>query len=373
MKILWICGSRIVGGAERVTIQIAAQLRDRGHTLEVICPPRSALNAPLEQAHLESKAARLGGSLNVIAALDISRALARAQPDIALVTTSDEWVWASIVRRPARTRLVLVRHMSIPLPLNVRIIAGLRAGAIIAVSEAVRQSLIGTRAIRPALIEVIHNPVRFAPRGNPPALEERRAARAALAIPRAHRWIGFFGGLDEKKGIGDLVAAACEIANRIGPVSLLICGRPGSKNARPLDEWARMLGAAGAFHYLGETQRVQEAMTAADVVAVPTHSSLKEGLPLTPLEAMACGTPVVGYATGGTPEAIGPDGDAGLLADSDDPRSLAARLGDVLSNPALAQRLAAGGLRRVRQHFTPELAADRYETLFRNLLAGRRA
>src|SRR5713226_3679071 len=104
-------------------------------------------------------------------------------------------------------------------------------------------------------------------------------------------------------------------------------------------------------------------MVAADVVAVPTHSSLKEGLPLTPLEAMACGTPVVGYATGGTPEAIGPDGDAGLLADPDDPRSLAARLLEVLSNPELAQRLAVGGLRRVRQHFTPELAADRYEAL----------
>jgi hypothetical protein len=90
MRILWICGSRIVGGAERVTIQIAGVLQARGHRFEALIPPTSALELVLDEAGIAFTQGVIGGSLNLRAPFAIRRALRKVAPDIALITTSDE-------------------------------------------------------------------------------------------------------------------------------------------------------------------------------------------------------------------------------------------------------------------------------------------
>jgi glycosyltransferase involved in cell wall biosynthesis len=110
-------------------------------------------------------------------------------------------------------------------------------------------------------------------------------------------------------------------------------------------------------------------MTAVDVVVVATHNRIKEALSLVLIEAMACGTPVAAYATGGIPEVVGLSSEAGLLAKADDPNSLSACLVEVLSDQELAKQLSAGGLNRVKEHFDSDSLADRYETFFRRLTA----
>jgi glycosyltransferase involved in cell wall biosynthesis len=109
-------------------------------------------------------------------------------------------------------------------------------------------------------------------------------------------------------------------------------------------------------------------MTAADVVVVPTRGALGEAIPLTMLEAMACGTPVCGYDVGGVPEAIGADGEAGRLARPDDPGDLGRVLFEILSTPRGARGIAERALGRLRSEFDPEDAADRYDRLLRSLL-----
>ncbi len=77
---------------------------------------------------------------------------------------------------------------------------------------------------------------------------------------------------------------------------------------------------------------------------MPTHSTLSEGMPLIVLEALACGTPVVAYATGGASEALA-DG-AGLLARPDDPIDLARLLAQLLTESGVANEVATRGLAR---------------------------
>ena len=368
MRILWICGSRVVGGAEHVTIQLGQLLAKRGHSIEVLCPNRTALDAALAEAGLPAHHGPIGSSLDIRAFFAIRRALRGFSPDLALVTTAPEWVWASLARdRRQRTRMVFIRYMALPLPRAVRWLANRAADAIITNTEAARRSVLIQGVVRPELVHVIHHLVRFAPRAKPPDEEDRARARASLGLPQGGRWVGFFGGLNERKGIGDVIWAVRRASAQVGEIHLLVCGRRGDKNVRPAEDWDRTLGLPGRFHCLGEIPNVQEAMTAVDAVMVATHSSLNEGSSAALHEAMACGTPVIAYATGGMPETIGPGDEAGLLCRPDDPDSLATRLAELFTNPQLAQRLATAGLARVRERHTPEALMDRYETLFSRL------
>ena len=371
MKILWICGSHILGGAERVTIQLLDLLRARGHETTVLCPAGTPLARELAGRGIAMAPAPLGGSFNLRAWRAVVSALRSGASAVALVNTPDEWVWACLARRRA-PRLVLVRHMALRLPWAVRKLAGRSADAIVAVSNAVRESLVADGVIRPAAVQVIYNPVRFEPRAAPPGADERRAARIALGLPASGHWIGFFGGLDPNKGIGHVLAALAAANQDIGDeTSLLVCGRGGAADERAFAETRHAASLDGRVHYLGVIDRMREAITAVDAVAIATHSSLAEGLPLAALEAMACGTPVAGYRTGGVSEALGEDDSAGCIVAADDQGALARALIGLLRDQGRANRLALGALARARRMFDPAQAADRYERLFAELTGAR--
>ena len=74
--------------------------------------------------------------------------------------------------------------------------------------------------------------------------------------------------------------------------------------------------------------------------------SLRESFGLPPLEAMACGTPVIGSATSSLPEVLG---DAAILVDPTDIRALSDAMAAVLTGPSLAARLSEAGLARSKQ------------------------
>jgi glycosyltransferase involved in cell wall biosynthesis len=366
VKILWICGSRVLGGAERVTLHLATLLQARGHVVETLCRPDSDVNPALAAAGLTSYLSRLGGKLNVRAVTAIRHALDRLEPDVALVTAADEWIWSCLARRRTqRSRLVLVRHMTVRLNWRVRGLATQRADAVVAVSDAVRRSLVGRLGVRPDRIHVIHNPVRFTPRPAVPDAQERAGARAALGLPQGGHWVGFFGGLSRAKGLLDVIQAVSRSNKQLGCTNLLVCGR-GVDWQDPASI-AREFKIEDRLRYLGQIERVEEALTAVDVLVMPTHNDLSEALPATLLEAMACGTPVLGYATGGIVDAVGEDGQAGRLARADDVDDLSRQLIEVLADPTAAEQMATAALERTRQLFDPHQAADRYERLFRAL------
>lgn len=370
MKILWICGSRILGGAERVTLHLGTLLGARGHRVETLCRPDGPVAPAARCAGLTTHPAWLGGSLNVRATAAIRAALHDVAPDVALVTTADEWVWSCLAyRRAQRSRLVLVRHMAVPLNWRVRWLAN-RADAVVAVSHAVRHSLLGKLGVRPERLHVIYNPVRFAPRAAPPELRDRARARAALALPEGGRWVGFFGGLTRVKGLKDVVCAVSRANAELEATNLLVCGRSADGGERcSLSDLQREFGLQSRVHHLGEIDRMEVALTAVDVVVLATHRVLSEALPATLLEAMACGTPVLGYATGGIVEAIGEDGEAGCLARADDVDDLSVKLIEMLADTAAAQRMAVAGLSRARTLFDAQEATDRYERLFHTVCA----
>jgi glycosyltransferase involved in cell wall biosynthesis len=104
-----------------------------------------------------------------------------------------------------------------------------------------------------------------------------------------------------------------------------------------------------------------------DLFVLPSHT---EGLPLTVLEAMAAGKPVIGTAVGGIPEAVH-DGETGLLVPPRDPGRLAEAMTRVLTDPVLAAAMGATGRTRARDAFSLEAEARQTRAVYDRAVGAR--
>jgi glycosyltransferase involved in cell wall biosynthesis len=150
--------------------------------------------------------------------------------------------------------------------------------------------------------------------------------------------------LYSRKGHIHLLQAATLV-----PDALFVLAGDGPERAR-LEECARQLGVAARVRFLGQRQDIPQLLASCDLFVLP---SLYEGLPLSVLEAMAAGKPVIATAIRGTDEAV-IHGKTGLLVAPGNPVDLAAAIRKLLSDRALAAQLAQAGKARVAQEFSAE-------------------
>ena len=96
MKILWICGSAVLGGAERATlrVRVSSLLQERGHSVSVLCRRGGPVDAAARAERLAVEGASFGEGLDPRGYFAIHRALKAVMPDVALVTTVPEWLWS---------------------------------------------------------------------------------------------------------------------------------------------------------------------------------------------------------------------------------------------------------------------------------------
>ena len=92
-----------------------------------------------------------------------------------------------------------------------------------------------------------------------------------------------------------------------------------------------------------------------------------DNLPNTATEAMACGTPVVAFRTGGLPEIVD-HGVSGMLAEAFDPEALAQRIADVLLNPQHLRSMAARAREQAEIKWHPERIAAGYAEVYSEAL-----
>jgi glycosyltransferase involved in cell wall biosynthesis len=126
-----------------------------------------------------------------------------------------------------------------------------------------------------------------------------------------------------------------------------------------------LIPAAAPLELLGERDDVPDLLAAADVFVL---SSRSEGLPISILEAMAAGLPVVATRVGGVPELV-VDGETGLLVPPGDARALAAALRTLLGDRELRLRLGAAGRARAEREFDLPAFRQAHLDLYERLLA----
>lgn len=148
--------------------------------------------------------------------------------------------------------------------------------------------------------------------------------RAVLGFPEKTRLVGTVVRVREDKGVGDLVRAAAMVAARCPNVRFVVAGRDGDggQSTRRFRQEATSLGLEGRLVFTGYVEELPPLLAALDVFVLP---SWMEACPVSLMEAMAAGTPVVATSVGGIPEVV-EDGVHGLLCVARDPEALAARI-----------------------------------------------
>ena len=120
------------------------------------------------------------------------------------------------------------------------------------------------------------------------------------------------------------------------------------------------LGVAERVTFLGEVRDIPALLGRARMFVQP---SLSEGIPLTVLEAMARGLPVVATRVGGLPEVV-VDGETGLLVPAADPPALAQAVLSLWRDPDAAGRMGEAGRKRVERVFDVRRMVADYEALY---------
>jgi glycosyltransferase involved in cell wall biosynthesis len=283
---------------------------------------------------------------------DHPRLLARLRPDVVHANLAVPWAGsvglAASFALP-RTRTLAVEQLPLrttrlPEWLRTRMIA-LRLDAHVAVGEA------GARRVEDFMRSVA-------------------AASAASATwcptPVSGRWehegfvVGAVGRLDGMKDHALLVRAAARAGARV-----VVVGEGGGREG--LLRLAASLEVP--LELPGWTDDPWRPLAAADVVVLPSRS---EGWPLSLVEAMLAGRPVVATRVGSVPEIVR-DGETGLLVDSGDIRALADALSMLRDDPGRRARLGAAARARATARLTVGHMVAAYEALWDELLSAHRA
>lgn len=198
--------------------------------------------------------------------------------------------------------------------------------------------------------------------------DDRAALRERLGLPTKGILIGCYGRIRASKGTDVFCTAMAEVMRRL-PVHALIMGRATAKDRDFLQQIRNRVSEAQhpeQFHFLPEVpvEDMADWYRALDLYVAPQRW---EGFGLTPIEAMACGVPVIATRVGAFEQIVTPD--TGALVAPDDPTALAAAICKAFDPPGPINIWANNARPHVSEHFAIEREAAELITLYRRLLA----
>ncbi len=210
-----------------------------------------------------------------------------------------------------------------------------RAAVVLTDSEASRRDILEHLRLNPDRVRTVYLAADEAYRPQPPDAVE--AVRQRLGLPT--RYVLYFGGFDVRKNLRAVFAAFACVAPRVPDVSLVVAGRLPQRDTPFTPDPRRLAREAGVADRTVFANWVDEAdkpalYAGAEAFLFPSRY---EGFGLPPLEAMACGTPVIASRAASLAEIVG---DGGLLYDPDDADGMADGLLAVLTDAATRAALA---------------------------------
>ena len=415
MQVIWSLG---LGGAEQMVIALASGLDPGRWRVSVCClHGEGAFAAPLTARGVPVFAMRKRPKCDPTLMPRLVRLMRRERVAVVQTHLWSANFWGRLAAARAGVPVVVATEHGIERwrgPLHRwadrRLLR--RTDRVVYVSEATRRRQVAQGRVPPWLTEWVSNGVALNGRSAPEP-KERARCRQRLGVGADDRIALFVGRLVPEKGLAFLIAAAARLRGRLPHLRVVLVGTGPLEVA--LRTRARQAGVTDIVRFAGLQQDVAPWYGAADCLVLP---SLSEALPMTVLEAMAAGLPVVATAVGDVPELLGlhqgvhsppspphivadpprlvadtvhgstlggltvdrgPStvdavslyevAEAGLLGPPGDAVALAAALERLLTDNALAERLGAAGRARVAGHYTSQRMVERYAQLYETLLA----
>jgi glycosyltransferase involved in cell wall biosynthesis len=188
-----------------------------------------------------------------------------------------------------------------------------------------------------------------------------------LPEPEGPVTVAFVGRLLDDKGVRTLVAAHEILATRGAAPRLLIAGEPDPANPvsippQEIAEW----GSRPGVELLGHVADIREVWKAAHIAVLPSR---REGLPMSLLEAAACGRPIVATDVPGCREIARPGINA-VLVPPDDAVALARAIGSLTQDRALRASYGAAGRSLVEREYSAKRVSSEAVALYDSLLRG---
>jgi glycosyltransferase involved in cell wall biosynthesis len=354
MEIVSACGGGM-NGAMLHALLLSRELARRGHEVTMLCHGGSWLAQQLASDPIEVLASDLHrwptDELRRISAVIGDRSI-----DVVHTHMSRAHAFGVLLRWFAKVPSVATaqsRHIQLHWMFN---------DYVVAACDATRRYHRRHNLVRAARIETIHNFIDHRRILEVPQAS-RDAMRNELGLNDSAKLIGVVGHIIPRKGLIHLVNALPAILAAEPNTLLLAVGFQDKYYLAKVQAAAENLGVTSSIIWLGHREDVADVLSILDLYVLP---SLEESLPLTILEAMATGLPVVATNVGGIPECV-QAGVTGTLVPPGDSQSLARAVIALLGDTGQRHRYGQAGRLRAIEHFSLERHAQKIEAVFARL------
>ena len=362
MRILHTEWSDGMGGQEIRILTEMIGMQKRGHDIMLATRPSCALGKRAGEAGIPVFHLPFAGKFDPATIFGVRR-LVREQRVEIVNTHSGIDAWAGgIGARLAGAGLVRTRHLNLPLHRNWTNFVHYLPQRLVTCGQTMRQLLIDEHGFPPEEVVSIPTGIDFSvfqPR------RERAEVRRELGIADDAWLLLMVAVIRGVKRHEVAIRAFAEFAPSCPRAVLVLCGEGPM---RPdMEQLCRDCGVADKVRFLGHRSDVPDIMAAADALLLTSRS---EGIPQTISQGMGIGLPVVATAVGGVPELV-QDGRTGFLAPAEDVAAVAAAIGRLAADPALAAELGANGKRFAQERLSLDAMLDATERLYGAILAER--
>jgi glycosyltransferase involved in cell wall biosynthesis len=386
VRVLHVISRLNIGGAAMQAICLTRLLNERGYETTLIRGNEDASEGTMDYLaeQLDVRPLRVPSlrrnvgwhDLRALVALFLS--IARERPDIVHTHAAKAGALGRLAARlaPGRSERVLVHTFhghslsgyfspsATRAFLVIERFLARRTTCLVAVSEEVRDDLVTLKVAEPNDFAVVRCGFDLSPFivTDPERTLRRERLRAELAIPVHARLVTLVARLVPIKRVDRFLRLA-NILAECGDTYFLVVGDGELRSVLQTSTDAQALG--DRLIWTGFRRDIADICFASDVI---TLTSDNEGTPISLIEALAAGTPVVSTDVGGV-SAVVVNGETGLTATPDDERGLAEAATRLLDDGELARRLALQGHRHVLASFGPQRLIDDHDLLYRRLLS----
>ncbi|MDE2028380.1 MAG: glycosyltransferase [Candidatus Omnitrophica bacterium] len=356
MKILHIVNSLECGGLEKMVIHLASACAERGVKSDILClKTEGALALEARQKNINVKALNKSEKFSWRLILTMSQMIRAGGYDVVHTHNFSPLIYGSMAARLVGVKCLNTRHGSEPTG-TYKFIWDLNS-RVIAVSEYTKGELLRNNTISEDKVSVIYNAIPEAEFNSGLDGQLVNPLKKELGLDKA-RIVGIVGRLSPEKDHMTLLKAMKIIVADYKNVCLLVVGDGDQRSC--LEQYCIQNRLSDKVRFLGFRKDIPIILRSLDIFAL---SSLTEGVPLTILEAMASGVPVVATNVGGNGEII-ENNVTGLLVPAGDAGAFEKALRRLLEDRDLAGRLAKSAHERVSERYSLNTMIEKYMEVY---------
>jgi len=359
MRILHTEWSDDLGGQEKRVLAEAAGLRDRKHSVALICREHAKIRGEAIKSGLEVHTLPMRKLYDIASMIKLSQFLKGNRFDIINTHSGvDSWIGGIASRIAGVPVLVRTRHLNIPLKRSLLNFIHYLPDMYITCGENMRSNLIGNCGFPAKKVISIPTGVHaeyFHVKRNPEAKLRYGLDKDAIVITN----VGIFRKV---KGHEVMLKSVAKVMNQLPKAKFLLAGDGPDK--KELEEMANKMGIGKHVLFPGFIDNIPEIYSFTDIAIL---SSWSEGLPQSLLQAMAAGVPVIATNVGGVPEVVVHE-ESGILIEAGDHTALAEGIIRIINHPDLAVRMAVRAKAIVLQGHSMNSMLDSIESLYQRLL-----